>query len=192
MHNAGAAKGNKTFKYTGSEQMFTVPKGVTQLTVVARGGEGAGTSMYPSTNTPGRPGRVHAIVPVHAGEKLYVFVGGSGLHGGFNGGGAGGASGSGSQLGNPGGGASDVRAGGDTLANRIIVAAGGGGAGEAIFDYATHTGVTAAACPAKREAAVTLYDAGYGGAGGTQSAGGSGGAGGIVIFRMVSPAATER
>lgn len=51
--NAGAAKGNKTFKYTGSEQMLTVPKGVTQLTVVARGGEGAGTSMYPSTNTPG-------------------------------------------------------------------------------------------------------------------------------------------
>ena len=134
--NAGAAKGNKTFNYTGSEQTYIVPKGVTQLTVVAHGGEGAGTSTYPSTNTPGRPGRVHAIIPVHAGEKLYVFVGGSGIHGGFNGGGAGGASGSGSQMGNPGGGASDVRAGGDTLANRIIVAAGGGGAGEAIFDYA--------------------------------------------------------
>jgi hypothetical protein len=27
INNAGAAKGNKTFKYTGSEQRFTVPKG---------------------------------------------------------------------------------------------------------------------------------------------------------------------
>jgi hypothetical protein len=65
LDNAGAAKGNKTFKYTGNVQTFIVPKGVTQLSVVAHGGEGAGTSMYPSTNTPGRPGRVHAIVPVH-------------------------------------------------------------------------------------------------------------------------------
>jgi hypothetical protein len=180
--NAGAAKGNKTFKYTGSEQMFTVPKGVTQLTVVARGGEGAGTSMYPSTNTPGHPGRVHAIVPVHAGEKLYVFVGGSGIHGGFNGGGAGGVSGGSGKYqftGNPGGGASDVRAGGDTLANRIIVAAGGGGAGEAIFDYAYAYGGNGGGLSGEAGGRYPLYDAGYGGAGGTQSAGGSGGAGGI-------------
>ena len=71
-----------------SEQTFKVPTGVTQLTVVARGGEGAGFSVYPSTDTPGRPGRVYAIIPVRAGDKLYVFVGGSGTHGGFNGGGA--------------------------------------------------------------------------------------------------------
>jgi hypothetical protein len=174
----GAVKGNKTFKYTGSEQTFTVPKGVTQLSVVARGGEGASLGMYPSTNTPGRPGRVRAIVPVHAGEKLYVFVGGSGLHGGFNGGGAGGASGSGSQLGSPGGGASDVRADGDALTNRIIVAAGGGGAGEAINDYAYAYGGNGGGLAGDAGGSDSKYESGGGGGGGTQSEGGSGGAAG--------------
>jgi hypothetical protein len=97
-------KNKKTFYYTGKEQTFVVPTGVKQLTVTARGGEGAGVSYYPSTDPPGFPGRVYAIIRVHPGEKVYVFVGGSGAHGGFNGGGAGGTIGSyGSQPGNPGG-----------------------------------------------------------------------------------------
>jgi hypothetical protein len=184
-HSAGAPKGSKTFKYTGSEQTFKVPKGVKQLAVVALGGEGAGLSMYPSTNTPGRPGRVRAIISVRAGEKLYVFVGGSGLHGGFNGGGAGGESGGSGTYqvtGNPGGGASDVRAGGDMLANRVIVAAGGGGAGEAIYDYAYAYGGNGGGLAGEAGGSGSVYPGGGGGAGGTQSAGGSGGAGGIGGF----------
>jgi hypothetical protein len=108
----GALKHNRTFHYAGKKQTFIVPAGVSQLAVVAHGGEGAGLSVHPSTDNPGFPGRVYAIVPVHRGDKLYVFVGGSGTRGGFNGGA--GAPGSGSYAGYPGGG----------------VAAGGGGAGE--------------------------------------------------------------
>lgn len=127
--DVSALKSSKTFTYTGKVQTFKVPAGVTQITVVAHGGEGGGFSVDPSTNSPGRPGRVYAIIPVHPGEKLYVVVGGSGARGGFNGGGTGGSSGSEKYTGNPGGGASDVRADGDTLNDRSIVYYGGGGGG---------------------------------------------------------------
>jgi Glycine rich protein len=175
--DVGALKNNKTFHYTGKQQTFIVPQGVTQLTVVAHGGEGGGFSTYPSTDTPGRPGRVKAIIPVRAAEKLFVFVGGSGTHNGFNGGGAGGASGSGSYTGNSGGGASDVRVGGNTLPDRIIVAAGGGGAGQAIRIYGSSHGGNGGGLIGQSGGGGSGYDDGTGGAGGTQSAGGSGGAG---------------
>jgi hypothetical protein len=173
-----AAKHNQTFHYTGKEQTFKVPTGVKELTVVAHGGEGAGFSLYPSTASPGRPGRVRAIIPVHAGEKLYVFVGGSGAHGGFNGGGAGGRSGK--SAGNPGGGASDVRAGGDTLQERIIVAAGGGGAGTAIYYYSHGYGGNGGGLTGQTGGGGGTDGSGGGGTGGTQSAGGSGGPGGTT------------
>lgn len=181
----GALKNNKTFDYTGKKQTFIVPASVTQLTVVAHGGEGGGFSVYPSGNTPGLPARVYAVIPVHPGDKLYVFVGGSGTHGGFNGGGAGGAAGyHGSYPGNPGGGASDVRVGGDALADRIIVAAGGGGAGEAIDAYAYGYGGKGGGVTGQSGGAGgSPYGDGEGGAGGTQSQGGSGGAGGTVSSR---------
>src|SRR5579863_6824284 len=73
---------NKTFFYTGKEQTFVVPTGVTQLTVVAHGGEGGSTYIYPSGDPPGFPARVYAVIPVNPGDKLYVDVGGSGAHGG--------------------------------------------------------------------------------------------------------------
>jgi hypothetical protein len=175
----GAAKNNKTFHYTGKEQTFKVPAGVTQLNVVAHGGEGAGFSVYPSSDTPGYPGRVHAIIPVHPGEKLYIFVGGSGAHGGFNGGGAGGHA-YGTYTGNSGGGASDIRAGGDTLPDRIIVAAGGGGAGQAIYYYGHGYGGNGGGLTGQSGGGAGSSLSGGGGTGGTQSAGGSGGPGGSV------------
>ncbi|MGB6952527.1 MAG: hypothetical protein WBE15_11330, partial [Candidatus Cybelea sp.] len=84
------------FPFTGYEQSFTVPTGVTQLTVVASGASGP-SSKY---STGGRGGKIRATIPVTPGETLAVFVGGegalgaygSGGSGGFNGGGAGGAS----------------------------------------------------------------------------------------------------
>jgi hypothetical protein len=69
-----------------------------------------------------RGGRVSAIIAVQPRETLYVFVGGEGNtygHGGFNGGGDAGSS---SNPGYGGGGASDVRASGDALRDRILVA----------------------------------------------------------------------
>lgn len=174
--DVAALKGSKTFHYTGEEQTFTVPAGVKQLTVVARGGEGAGSYYYPSTDTPGRPGRVYAIVPVHGGDKLYVFVGGSGTHGGFNGGAAGGDSG------NSGGGASDVRTGGDSLPDRILVAAGGGGAGGAFYVYGTDYGGNGGGLAGLSGKGGGSRSNGGGGEGGTQSAGGSGGPGGVFCL----------
>ncbi len=180
--DVGAPEHNQTFHYTGKKQTFIVPAGVSKLTVVAHGGEGAGFSVYRSTDTPGFPGRVHAIIPVHAGEKLYVFVGGSGAHGGFNGGGTGGASGSGSYSGSSGGGASDVRVGGDKLKNRIIVAAGGGGSGEAVRTYGSASGGNGGGLAGQSGGGSgSTYGAG-GGAGGRQREGGSGGAGGACYF----------
>jgi hypothetical protein len=183
-NGVGAAKGNQTFKYTGKEQTFKVPSGVTEVTVVAHGGEGAGFYAYPSSNPPGRPGRIYAIIPVNSGEKLYVFVGGSGTHGGFNGGGTGGSSGSGKDPGNAGGGASDIRAGGDTLNDRIIVAAGGGGAGEATYEYSFGFGGNGGGLIGQSGGGGGSYGkfAGGGGGGATQSAGGSGGAGGYSYY----------
>jgi hypothetical protein len=173
-----ALNNGKTFHYTGKKQTFIVPAGVTQLAVVAHGGEGGGFVVYPSEGTPGLPARVYAVIPVHPGDKLYVFVGGSGAHGGFNGGGGGGAAGSRKYQGNAGGGASDVRSGGDALTDRIIVAAGGGGAGEAIDTYSYGYGGKGGGLAGLPGGSGTDDEDGAGGAGGTQSQGGSGGAGG--------------
>ena len=117
-----AYKNTKRFHYRGKEQSFVVPSGVTKLTVVAYGARGGGTFQSNYSQLPGYGGRVSAVVPVKSGETLYVYVGGAsvGIQGGFNGGGnANGAWG--------GGGASDIREGGDALRNRILVAGGGGG-----------------------------------------------------------------
>ncbi|MGA8099127.1 MAG: glycine-rich protein, partial [Candidatus Cybelea sp.] len=116
---------HRTFHYTGKPQSFKVPAGVTKITVIAHGGNGAGV-----LGTYG--GRVSAIIPVTPGEKLVVFVGGdgSGVNGGSNGGANGGeAYYSESPTGYGGGGASDVREHGDGLADRILVSGGGGGQG---------------------------------------------------------------
>jgi Glycine rich protein len=118
-----------TFKYTDPRQSFKVPTGVTKITVVARGAAGAGETGSCGAEYFGRGGRVYAVIPVRPGERLYVYVGGQGSYatGGLN---AGGSPGSGNSfVGYGGGGASDVREGGHTLSDRILVAGGGGGQG---------------------------------------------------------------
>ena len=72
---------------------------------------------------------IRATLAVSSGQQLTVLVGGQGSLGvgGYNGGG-GSAFGAGSiGSGQGGGGASDIRVGGDDNAHRVIVAAGGGG-----------------------------------------------------------------
>ena len=65
---------HQTFQYTGKRQQFVVPAGVGSITVVARGAAGGSYGTHG-----GLGGRVAAVIPVYAGEKLVVFVGGAAL-----------------------------------------------------------------------------------------------------------------
>jgi len=173
---------HRTYHYTGTKQVFNVPGRVTQISVVARGAAGAaGTDKYRVADA--RGGRVVAVIPVTPGEQLAIFVGGSGEHDGFNGGAPGGRHGRcNCSKGFTGGGASDVREGGDTTDNRILVAGGGGGAGGADPIYYSLQGAGGAGGGLEGDAGLGGGSgselAGGGGAGGTQLAGGAGGRGG--------------
>src|SRR3954463_15131456 len=124
------------FTYTGAEQNFTVPAGVTSMHVVAIGGKG-GANHY-QTVCGGFGAMVSADIAVTPGQVLIVAVGGNGGDaengpggaGGFNGGGAGGNPGGQGSFGagGGGGGMSDVHTSEGFLAG-LIVAAGGGGSG---------------------------------------------------------------
>lgn len=147
-----------TFGYTGTEQCYVVPAGVSEISVVAVGAPGGdGSSRDPGTpgdgqtqSAAGYGAEVSSDLAVPADEVLYVEVGGPGgapqlnstAGGGFNGGGAGGsaAGGAGGLSGGGGGGASDVRTVSEcgpaycedppaSLGSRLLVAAGGGGGG---------------------------------------------------------------
>ena len=128
--------GTQTFSFTGAQQTFVVPAGVTSVTIEAWGAEGGtGYGTVPPI-AGGRGGYVVATIAVTPGETLFVYVGGQGQAGAdaaggvgsFNGGGDGGSS-WGFYGGGGGGGASDVRPGGNALAARAVVAGGGGGGG---------------------------------------------------------------
>jgi hypothetical protein len=172
---AQAQRNTHRFDYNGKEQPFVVPTGVTKLSVVAYGARGGG-DINPSNydEVPGYGGRVSAVIPVQPGETLYVFVGGKadGEHGGFNGG----ASGVGAW---GGGGASDVREGGEALSDRILVAGGGGGAGgSGIYTYSGKGGNGGGSTGGSGGAGGSGPLEGQGATGGSQTAGGLGGAGG--------------
>ncbi|HEY3817732.1 MAG TPA: hypothetical protein VGL81_11200 [Polyangiaceae bacterium] len=167
-----------TFDYTGAQQSFIVPTGVTQVTITAAGAAG-GTDCY--DNAGGYGASVTATLAVSSGQTLAVLVGSAGgppgssggycsIPGaaGYNGGAAGGATTSNTGAG--GGGASDVRVGGTGLSNRIIVASGGGGGGTG---GAGGTGGTTSGGPGT----TGTGGGGAGGGGGSQGAGGAGGAG---------------
>jgi hypothetical protein len=115
--------GSITYNYTGAVQTFVVPAGVIQLTIECWGAQGGSNPINVGGGTGGYGGYASGQLAVTPGQTLYVYVGGQGavtVTGGWNGGGNGCV--------NPGGGgASDVRNGGQTLNDRIIVGAGGGG-----------------------------------------------------------------
>lgn len=117
-----------TFEYTGGPQTWTVPDGVTEVTVLALGAAG-GTS---GLGSPGLGGSARAVIAVQPGAEVVVEVGGAGsagcgYHPGYNGGGS--FTEPPSYCHNSGGGASDVRVGGAALLDRVLVAGGGGGSG---------------------------------------------------------------
>ncbi|MGA8795822.1 MAG: glycine-rich protein, partial [Candidatus Cybelea sp.] len=176
---------HRTFHYTGREQTFIVPSGVTQITVDAAGASGPYGAVSSSCKmTGGLGGLAQATIAVTPGETLAVFVGGEGTigaacgseygdgSGGFNGGGNGGTSGY-SFNGDGGGGASDLREGGSALSDRILVAGGGGGQG------ASDWGGTGGAGGGPRGGAGGIGygpgPVGGGGGGGTQKRAGRGG-----------------
>ncbi|HEX4013556.1 MAG TPA: hypothetical protein VHX17_06665 [Candidatus Cybelea sp.] len=177
----------RTFQYTGKEQSFKVPAGVTQVTITASGASGAaGWDYYfKSYAAPGGlGGRIKATIPVTPRGRLALFVGGSGEHGGFNGGGESGDCNGGCN--GYGGGASDVRLGGDQLADRVVVAGGGGGGGGAGACLSTSCGYSkggAGGIGGGHKGASGRSGGGYlrahGGKGATGNSGGNGGAGGI-------------
>ncbi|MGC2632645.1 MAG: glycine-rich protein, partial [Candidatus Cybelea sp.] len=140
--DGSAPENARTFKYTGHQQAFIVPLGVTAIKIRAFGASGAGsTGGYGSESMGAAGGSVKATIPVTPGEKLAVFVGGEGaIAGGFNGGGNGGSTKGSGGNGGGGGGASDLRQGGGKLADRVVVAGGGGGGGGPSVFYGTGNG----------------------------------------------------
>jgi hypothetical protein len=154
------------FTYTGGEQTFMVPAGVSSVHVEAVGGRGGSGS-----GGGGAPAEVTGELAVTPGETLYVEVGGNGSEApGFNGGGNGGGAGAGG-----GGGASDIRtasrSSGLAPDHRLLVAAGGGGGGGPGEGFAGGGGAAGSEGGMDSETLCT------GGAAGTQSAGGIGGFG---------------
>ena len=127
------------FNYTGAPQTWTVPAGVTTLRVDLAGAQGGADNALVAQG--GRGGRVTGVLSVVPGQQLTVYVGGQGAYevGGYNGGGWGGPNvGYGPSIG--GGGATDIRLGGTALTNRVLVAGGGGGAGERYFGQGNPVG----------------------------------------------------
>jgi hypothetical protein len=169
---------------TVGEDTFSVPAGLTSVSVVAIGAPGGNGGLYDSASADGAPGGFGAVVtapsvPVAGAVTLYVEVGGVGGNGvgvngssgfcasgaaGVNGGGAGGTGRCAGGSGGGGGGESDVRtapasSGGLTGGGgdpRLVVAGGGGGGGG---EYYTAGG--------------------SGGSSGGASAGGAGAGGGV-------------
>ncbi|MCX4807257.1 Ig-like domain-containing protein [Streptomyces sp. NBC_01214] len=122
---------------------FTVPEGVSAVTVDVFGAEGGSAAGFVTPNPPnegasgGLGGETRAGLAVSAGQNLQITVGGAGSSGssrrgeyarpGGTGHGAGGGGAHGG--GGSGGGATDVRTGAFGPTDRILVAGGGGGAG---------------------------------------------------------------
>ncbi|MEI6882064.1 MAG: glycine-rich protein, partial [Bacteroidota bacterium] len=161
------SSGSQTFNYTGAQQTWTVPAGVTSITVDAQGAQG-GTSGY---GNGGNGGRLQATLPVTAGATLYINVGGQGNSsvGGWNGGGAPYACGCAAG----GGGASDIRIGGTALTDRKIVAGGGGGAGY-YWNWLNDQGGLGGGLTGGAGYTNNSLNPTYCGQGGTQAAGGAG------------------
>ncbi len=198
----GCATGSATFSYTGAEDCYTVPPGVTSvdaITIGAHGGNG-GSAFSGAQGLGANGARVHGLIPVSPAEVLYLAVGGSGGDGsssvsppggagGFNGGAAGGGDVGGvtDASGGGGGGASDLRTcsrtapscsdAADTLASRLLVAAGGGGGGAGdVGSGGAGGGAAQSGLNGADAAAVSGGDPGFGGGGATGGGGGAGGA----------------
>ena len=69
---------NKTFDYTGSAQTWTVPDGVTSVSVDAYGASSSINTYYVRSGYQAKGGRVETELSVSPRETLYLYVGGHG------------------------------------------------------------------------------------------------------------------
>ena len=159
-----------SYPYSGANQTFVVPDGVTSISVKIWGAGGGG-SGGPSSG--GSGAFVKGTLAVTPGQSLVLVVGGAGTYstsvlkaGGFGGGGAG-------RYGGSGGGYSGIFNTSVSFANALAIAGGGGGGGyHSAITYGGAGGATTATNAGDRTA--TTFT---GGRGATVSAGGAGGAG---------------
>ncbi len=187
------AQTNVPFSFTGSMQTWTVPSGVTSITVDAGGAQGGGDA---TNTTQALGGRVQATLTVSPGQVLNIFVGGAGgdgnlssasaAPGGYNGGGSGGyySTVPPGYTGGGGGGATDIRIGGTTLNDRVIVAGGGGGGGYTASPQAGGAGGNAVGGNGNTGSGITAATGGgsaAGGLGGTFGGQPNGGNGALGI-----------
>jgi len=170
---------SQTFSFTGNTQTFVVPAGVSSIKIEVWGAEGGMGRNNSSLANAGKGGYVFGDKTVVPGSTIYIYVGGKGTdayasssccNGGWNGGGFGayGPPWSGTYVGGGGGGASDVRFGGNALADRIIVGGAGGG-GSYFTNSAGGNGAYSTGGDGTRSGSTE----GACGKGGTQSAGGA-------------------
>jgi len=147
-----------TYSYTGSVQTWTVPAGITTITIECWGAQGQGGNG-------GLGGYAKGDLSVTPGQTINIYVGGQN---GFNGGGLGYAA-----VPKNGGDASDVRLTGTALTDRVIVAGGGGAGGPA--DVGNYQGGHGGGGNSGPNYAGGGAGQGYGGAGGIGGAtGGTG------------------
>ena len=125
------------YDYTGNTQTFTAPAdGDYTLEVAgAQGGDHPSTSKENATSVGGQGGTSKGTIHLKAGETLYIEVGNKpyGYNGSYNGSDSGwsGVAANGTYVEGSlvaGGGATDIRRGGNGVDKRVIVAGGGGGA----------------------------------------------------------------
>ena len=176
-----------TFSYTGAQQTFTVPSGVTSITVEGYGAAGgAGESSGSTKSNGGLGGYLKATISVTPGDTLYINIGGVGESGanignavsagGFNGGGDSANSYSTDRNGGGGGGATDIRTS-TNLSDRIFVVGAGGGGGGGTVSGTNSNGGAGGGTSGEDGTDGEGSAKGLGGGGGSQSSGGSRGTG---------------
>ena len=170
-----------TFSYTGAEQTFSVPVGVTAVTAYAWGGGGGGGTPggWSTGYAGGGGGAAEGTINTTSISTLKVIVGQGGAPNDNNnsttvrdafGGGGGNNSGSDNQYSGGGAGLSGVFNGTFTHANSLLIAGGGGGGGNTN---------SSSVCPGGAGGGTNGVDGqassrtGSRGQGGTQSAGGA-------------------
>ena len=117
----------QSFAYTGSNQTFTVPSGITTLLVKLWGAGGGAGNMYSISQKGGGGGFSSGLISVTPSEQLTVITGGKGITNGFGAtvGGFGGGGNAGANDGGSGGGRSAIR----RSSTELITAGAGGGGG---------------------------------------------------------------
>ena len=175
------SKGFKTaiYSYTGSDQTFVVPTGITSIDVEMWGGGGGGGNAGGWTYgyEGGNSGHTTGTLAVTPGQSLTVMVGAGGTNGSivntnpsYGGGGRSCNTGSDCRYGGQGGGRSAIR----ISSSDIITAGGGGGGGASRATYGSEGG-SGGGWSGTNGTSYTVYPNDCGGRGGTETAGGAGG-----------------